>query len=79
MAGVGADFQEGRHGPDELAVRLDDGGAAHVFIQVTGDGPLRLSQGGEVVELHLGPFDGERLCVGWRGQTPIVPSNRLQS
>ena len=64
VAGVGADLEERGHGSDELAVRLDDGGAAHVLVEVVGDGAFGIAQRREVVELHLGALDGERLGVG---------------
>ena len=72
VPGVGADLQERRHGTNELAVRLDDGRAARVLVQVVGDGAVSIAQRREVVKLHLGAFDGERLGVGGRGQTPIL-------
>ena len=83
VPGVGADLQERSHGPDEFAMGLDDGGAAGVLVEVVGDGAVGIAQRREVVKLHLGAFDGERLGVGGRGQTLIlargliVPSSNL--
>ena len=73
MAGIGADFEERGHGADESAVGLDNGGPAHVLVEVGGDGAFRFAERGEVVELDLGLLDGERLGVGWQGQTTILP------
>ena len=56
-------------GADEVPVGLDDGAAAHVLVEVGGDGALGFAERGEVVELDLGALDGERLGVGWGGQT----------
>jgi hypothetical protein len=38
VPGVGANLQEGRPGPDERAVGLDDGSAPNILVQVAGDG-----------------------------------------
>ena len=68
VPGVGADLQEGRQVPDELAMGLNDSGAPRVPVEVVGDGAIRIAQRCEVVKLHLGALDGERLGVDWRGQ-----------
>ena len=78
VAGVGADFEERGHGSDELAVRLDDGGAAGVLVEVVGDGAVGIAQRREVVKLHLGAFDGERLGV-YGGQAFILARGEFTS
>ena len=64
VPGVGADLEKRRHAADELAVRFDDGGAAHVLVQVVGDGAFGFTERGEVMKLHLRALDGERLGFG---------------
>jgi hypothetical protein len=77
VAGIGADLEERGHRADEIAMGLDYGGAAYVFVEIGGDGAFRFAERGEVVELDLGLLDGERLGVGWQGQTSILPRAKI--
>ena len=63
VAGIGADLEEGSHRADKIEMLEDDGAAAHVLIEIGGDGALGLAERGEVVELDFRALHRERLGV----------------